>query len=566
MRLGPVPTSREAKTRTGRPKGPHPASTPPPPLRVLRDRRHLAVVHARLGIHTAPAPTGIESLFERSGILIETVALREEGVAGVLSPDQHGYNEPDAQEQEAYGGPGRAHLFRQALRFGLAGGLNTVVDLLILNGLLWLFPTTSTLTLLAYNSLAYSLGAINSFFLNKYWTFGSRQRVTRGELARFTLITLCGIGWSGAILWCAGTLLHPFLVNATVWANASKVVAIAGTALISYLGMRLWVFVSKTQKEQTQFSGYVPADSNARGEDRAMLRRDRLAYIDAANDSNARGEDRAMLSRERIDSIDEHEHSLANEDGRKTESLHSLSVVLPVYNEDAVIGATLEQVLNVLEAWLKDFEVIVVDDGSTDSTGEIVSAVVEVEPRVRAITHERNQGYGAALADGFAAATKELTFFMDSDGQFDFRDLARLLLFIDEYDAVIGYRLHRQDTWLRKLNAWGWNALIRNILGIHVRDIDCAFKLFHAAFLQQHPPKTRGAMINAELLYQLKHVGYIYREVGVHHLPRRGGRATGANLRVIVRAFRELFSSARQWRSEERAHAQRVFVSEHHPF
>jgi hypothetical protein len=131
---------------------------------------------------------------------------------------------------------------------------------------------------------------------------------------------------------------------------------------------------------------------------------------------------------------------------------------------------------------------------------------------------------------------------------------------------VIGYRLDRQDMWLRKLNAWGWNALIRNVLGIHARDIDCAFKLLRTDFLHQHPLETRGAMINAELLYQLKRAGYSYREVGVHHLPRRGGRATGANPHVIARAFRELFISIRKWRREERAYAQHIFVSENHPF
>lgn len=143
----------------------------------------------------------------------------------------------------------RIHLLRQLLRFGMVGGLNTLVDLLILNGLLWLFPTTSTLTLLIYSSLAFSLGAVNSFLLNKYWTFGSRQKTTRGEVVRFVMTTLCGIGWSTIILWFASNALHPFLINTTLWANASKVIAIAGTALINYLGMRLWVFVSKTPKK-----------------------------------------------------------------------------------------------------------------------------------------------------------------------------------------------------------------------------------------------------------------------------------------------------------------------------
>ena len=245
---------------------------------------------------------------------------------------------------------------------------------------------------------------------------------------------------------------------------------------------------------------------------------------------------------------------------------YSLSIVLPAYNEDAVIGVTLVQVLNVLAAWVKDFEIIVVNDGSTDHTGAIISTISEIEPRVRVVTHERNQGYGSALVDGFAAATKELTFFMDSDGQFDIRELATLLHFIDEYDAVIGYRLDRKDTWVRKLNAWGWNHLTRNVLGIHARDIDCAFKLLRTDFLHQHPLETRGAMINAELLYKLKRAGCTYREVGVHHLPRRGGRATGANLRVIARAFRELFHFTREWQREERVQTQRALVSEHHRF
>ncbi|HEX6780310.1 MAG TPA: glycosyltransferase family 2 protein, partial [Ktedonobacterales bacterium] len=207
-----------------------------------------------------------------------------------------------------------------------------------------------------------------------------------------------------------------------------------------------------------------------------------------------------------------------------------------------------------LAARVKDFEVIVVNDGSADRTGAIVSAVMEAEPRLRVVTHERNQGYGSALADGFAAATKELTFFMDSDGQFDIRDLSLLLPFIDEYDAVIGYRMDRQDTWVRKLNAWGWKGLVRSVLGVGVRDIDCAFKLLRTSFLHEHPLETRGAMINAELLYKLKRARCTYREVGVHHLPRRGGRATGANLRVIARAFRELFIYTNKWRREESVH------------
>jgi glycosyltransferase involved in cell wall biosynthesis len=228
----------------------------------------------------------------------------------------------------------------------------------------------------------------------------------------------------------------------------------------------------------------------------------------------------------------------------------SLSVVLPAYNEEHVIAITLADVLRVLDDWVRDFEVIVVNDGSTDRTGAIVASIAASDMRVRLVTHETNQGYGAALVDGFAAASKDLTFFMDSDGQFTIRDLSRLFPYIDEYDAVIGYRLNRQDSWLRKLNAWGWRMLIGLVLDVYVRDVDCAFKLLRTEFLREYPLETRGAMINAELLYKLKQADYTSREVGVHHLPRRGGRATGAHLHVIARAFRELIVYAWKWRRE----------------
>lgn len=104
---------------------------------------------------------------------------------------------------------------------------------------------------------------------------------------------------------------------------------------------------------------------------------------------------------------------------------------------------------------------------------------------------------------------------------------------------------------MRKLNAWGWKHLVGQVLGVHVRDVDCAFKLLRTEFLREHPLETRGAMINAELLYRLTRAGSSYHEIGVHHLPRLHGRATGARPSVILRAFRELFVSARVWRREE---------------
>ena len=233
--------------------------------------------------------------------------------------------------------------------------------------------------------------------------------------------------------------------------------------------------------------------------------------------------------------------------------LYSLSVILPAHNEEQVIADTVSSVCATLAGWTQDFEVIVVNDGSIDNTGAILTGLAELEPRLRIITHPVNQGYGAALVSGFESVSKDLAFFMDSDGQFEIQDLADFFPYLAEYDAVLGYRIQRQDTWLRKLNAWGWKQVVRLVLGVRVRDLDCAFKLYRAEFLQRHHFETRGAMINAEMVYKFIHDGYTFKEVGVHHLPRKAGQATGANLKVVLRAFRELLIYARKWRREEPA-------------
>lgn len=229
----------------------------------------------------------------------------------------------------------------------------------------------------------------------------------------------------------------------------------------------------------------------------------------------------------------------------------SLSAVLPAHNEEAAIATTVSSVLQTLASWMPDFEVIVVNDGSQDRTGAILDSMAVENSHLKVIHHPVNQGYGAALVSGFEACRKDFVFFMDSDGQFDIRDLERFFPLLEEYDAVLGYRIKRQDTWMRKANAWGWKMLVRRIFGVRVRDVDCAFKIYNGSFFREYRLETRGAMINTEILYKLKRAGYTYTEIGVHHLPRNGGKATGAKPIVILRAFRELFAYARKWSREE---------------
>lgn len=139
------------------------------------------------------------------------------------------------------------HFVKQITRFGIAGIVNTVLDIALLNLLLWMFPTRNALLILIFNSIAYALGAINSFLLNKYWTFRRWQRPTWGEAVRFVLTTCAGMLCSNVILTLVSTALQPVVHNTVLLTNIAKVTAIGGTAIISYIGMYLWVFVRETK-------------------------------------------------------------------------------------------------------------------------------------------------------------------------------------------------------------------------------------------------------------------------------------------------------------------------------
>ena len=218
-----------------------------------------------------------------------------------------------------------------------------------------------------------------------------------------------------------------------------------------------------------------------------------------------------------------------------------IGIVLPAYNEEAVIADTVGKCVAALPTFAPDYEIIIVDDGSRDRTGAIADELAAANPHVRVVHNQPNRGYGGALIAGFAAVRKDLTFFMDSDGQFDIHDLANLLRLREQgYRAVLGYRKHRRDGAIRRLNAWGWNLLVSLLFGLHVRDVDCAFKVYDTDLVRLLDVRSEGAMVNTEMLVKLNLLGVSYVETPVRHLPRLHGSATGANLRVILRAFREL--------------------------
>jgi len=228
----------------------------------------------------------------------------------------------------------------------------------------------------------------------------------------------------------------------------------------------------------------------------------------------------------------------------------SISIFFPCYNEQDNVERTVAAALSACNELFSDFEIIIVNDGSNDRTGEIADRLAAKYERVRAEHNPTNLGYGGALQRGFASARKEYVFFTDGDGQFDIREIKLLVDGLgdgcdagdqDSYDVMVGYRLDRQDPFIRKVNAWCWTTLCNTVFGMRIRDIDCAFKLIPRRLLDGISLHSSGAMISAELLARLTRKGVRIGQVGVHHFPRRAGQPTGANPKVILRAFIELF-------------------------
>lgn len=217
-----------------------------------------------------------------------------------------------------------------------------------------------------------------------------------------------------------------------------------------------------------------------------------------------------------------------------------ISVFFPFYNEEENIESITAKAVEILERYRLDYEIILVNDGSRDRTGQIANDLVAANPRIRAVHHDVNRGYGAALQSGFGNATKMWVFYTDGDGQFDLEQLELLLALADKYDIVSGYRKKRRDGLVRRTNAFCWGRLVTALLRFKSRDVDCGFKLYRREIFDHITIKSTGALIDAEILARANRAGYTIGEIGVDHLPRTAGTQTGANIKVIARAFREL--------------------------
>lgn len=227
----------------------------------------------------------------------------------------------------------------------------------------------------------------------------------------------------------------------------------------------------------------------------------------------------------------------------KIQKLSSLSIFMPAYNEEGNIATTIIDARNAAKLVAKDYEIIVVDDGSHDRTGELVLELSRNDPNIRLIRHQINRGYGAAVKTGLYACKKDWIFFTDSDGQFHYDELSKFAAATKSAELIIGYRKKRMDPFHRVFVAQVllkiWNFFL---FGLTVRDVDCAYKLFPKILRDEIKLESESAITVTEFIVKAKALGYKVLQLPVTHYPRKFGEQTGGNWRVIMKAAFESFT------------------------
>jgi len=217
-----------------------------------------------------------------------------------------------------------------------------------------------------------------------------------------------------------------------------------------------------------------------------------------------------------------------------------LSIFFPFWNEQENIESVIKKAIPVAQKVADKWEIIMVDDGSSDNTLGIAQKLAKQDPRLIAVSHGKNRGYGAALKTGFAKAKYNLAVFNDGDGQFDLSEVTKFLDKIENADMVIGYRKRRLDNPFRHLLMNMLKIWDLVLFGFKFKDIDCGFKLFKKEALNKILPfQSEGAMITTEILAKAKKAHLKIAQVEVNHYPRIYGNQSGGNLRVILRAVKE---------------------------
>jgi len=220
----------------------------------------------------------------------------------------------------------------------------------------------------------------------------------------------------------------------------------------------------------------------------------------------------------------------------------SISVFFPAYNDGGTIPSMVLAALMTLRTVADDYEVVVVNDGSTDYTAEVLEELASRYPELRVIHHAQNRGYGGVLRTGFSSATKELIFYTDGDAQYDPRELARLYdIWGDDVDFVNGYKISRSDPLHRIIIGRVYHWTVKLAFGLRLRDVDCDFRLMRRSIFDKVQLKSDSGVICVELMKKVQDAGFSIKEVPVHHYHRAYGKSQFFNFRRIWRTGKQLW-------------------------
>jgi glycosyltransferase involved in cell wall biosynthesis len=226
----------------------------------------------------------------------------------------------------------------------------------------------------------------------------------------------------------------------------------------------------------------------------------------------------------------------------KAAGKYSISAFFPAYNDAGSIGKIVRATAAMLPKLTDDYEIVVVNDGSTDETAKVLRGLSSEYPFLKVIDHGVNRGYGAALITGFSNCSKTLIFYTDGDGQYDVEELPFLLKsFTAEIDVVNGYKISRSDPWHRVVVGGIYQRLMRLLFHLHIRDVDCDFRLFRRSLLKDAPLTFDSGVICVEMIKKFESRGSRIVEVPVHHYPRFHGSSEFFTFKHLRRIFGQLF-------------------------
>lgn len=231
-----------------------------------------------------------------------------------------------------------------------------------------------------------------------------------------------------------------------------------------------------------------------------------------------------------------------NSNQKSPQQTFSISAFFPAYNDENSITSLVEKVSSILQQVTNDYEVIVVNDGSSDGTAKVLDDLATKLTYLRVVHHPRNRGYGGALRSGFEHATKDLVFYTDGDGQYDVAEMAKLIpLMTEDVDVVNGYKRKRSDSRRRIVLGGIYKFLARRMFGLPIRDVDCDFRLMRRTMIQSIELTQTSGVVCTEMIYKLSQAGCRFAETPVHHYPRLHGQSQFFTLKRVARTGYDFF-------------------------